>query len=149
MKTDKRYKQLITVIHYRDHKRTKTCNHTRQNILIQPVCTGVHPQRASQTKSNSHFLRNSASPWCSCLSAPFFINSTEYLERSTPKSSCCCFRISSMSLELFLLNTPVKQDVSHPSDTIAPERDVLHPLKLDTTIKPAYTLASVISLTSI
>lgn len=107
-------------------KRNKTSVHPRLNILIQPVYTGVHPQCASQTKTNSHFLRFWASPWCSCLSVPFFINSTEYLELSIPKSSCCCFRISSMSLELFLLKTPVKQDtwdVLRPLHTTVSERN--------------------------
>lgn len=40
---------------------------------------------------------------------PLLKNSTEYLEPSAPSCSCCCFRISSISRELFLLNTPEKE----------------------------------------
>lgn len=46
---------------------------------------------------------------CSCVSVPLFRKSAECLQLSEPRSSFCCFTISSISLELFLLNTPEKQ----------------------------------------
>lgn len=43
---------------------------------------------------------------CSWASVPLFRKSAGYLQLSEPRSSFCCFAISSISLELFLLNTP-------------------------------------------